>query len=319
MQQLAVYPEELYSRVESTLGKFEVISDLRPGSARTGVWRLRAAEEQQYYYLKTFSRKERWHPEVYAYKRWVNGLQPYVLELTAVYEGEGWQAILITAIEGTIMREAGLQPPALHAAYHKAGQLTRLIHESQSGEWFGRPDQDGHPIELFHHTDPVIYIRKSLNDLGTKCQDANLLQPAEEEGLKWALEQADVFAGAKPVPVSWDSTPGNWLVRADGEFAGMIDFENMLWGVDVDSFAALFEKYFIKDAASMEAFFSGYGAEILQEKQIQINISCIKLALGDIYWGTRQGMPGVAEKGRQLLRKNVTYTGGMRMSGEYPN
>ncbi|AIQ51924.1 phosphotransferase [Paenibacillus sp. FSL R7-0331] len=309
MQLLALHPFELHSGVESTLGAFEVISDLRPGSARTGVWKLRAAEGQKMYYLKTFSRKERWHPEVYAYKQWVNGLQPYVPELIAVYEGVGWQAILITAIEGTIMREAGLQPQALHAAYYKAGQLTRLIHESQSGEWFGRPDQNGQPIELFHHTDPVIYIRQSLSDLGTKCKEAALLQTAEAEGLIWALENADVFAGARPVPVSWDSTPGNWLVGAEGEFAGMIDFENMLWGVDVDSFAALFEKYFINDEVSMKAFFAGYGAEILQEKQIQLRISCIKLALGDIYWGTRQNVPGVAAKGRRLLEAQLKYIG----------
>ncbi|AIQ46325.1 hypothetical protein R70723_10885 [Paenibacillus sp. FSL R7-0273] len=309
MQLFAVHPFELYSRVKLTLGAFEVISDLRPGSARTGVWKLRAAEGQKAYYLKTFSRKERWHPEVYAYKHWVNGLQPYVPELISVYEGDGWQAILITAIEGTIMREAGLQPPALHAAYYKAGQLTRLIHESQSGEWFGRPDQNGQPIELFHHSDPVTYIRQSLSDLGGKCLEADLLEPAEEVSLHWAMEQAEVFAGAKPVPVSWDSTPGNWLVGAGGEFTGMIDFENMLWGVEVDSFAALFEKYFINDEASMKAFFAGYGSDILQEKQIQIRISCIKLALGDIYWGTRQTMPGAAAKGRRLLQAQLKYIG----------
>ncbi|MDF9842314.1 MULTISPECIES: aminoglycoside phosphotransferase family protein [unclassified Paenibacillus] len=309
MQLLTLQPYELHYRVESTLGAFEVISDLRPGSTRTGVWKLRAMEGQKMYYLKTFSRKERWHPEVYAYKHWVNGLQPYVPELIAVYEGEGWQAILITAIEGTIMREAGLQPPALHAAYCKAGKLTRQIHESQCGEWFGRPDQNGKPIELYHHSEPVTYIRQSLTDLGSQCLAANLLEPAEEQCLEWALAQAAVFAGAKPVPVSWDSTPGNWLVGADGEFAGMIDFENMLWGVEVDSFAALFGKYFISDEASMKAFFAGYGADILREKQIQIRISCIKLALGDIYWGTWQTNPGVAAKGRRLLQAQMNCIG----------
>ncbi|CAM4448591.1 hypothetical protein [Paenibacillus typhae] len=83
----------------------------------------------------------------------------------------------------------------------------------------------------------------------------------------------------------------------------------MLWGVEVDSFAALFGKYFIKDEASMEAFFAGYGADILREKQIQIRISCIKLALGDIYWGTWQTNPGVTAKGRRLLQAQMNCIG----------
>ncbi len=94
-----------------------------------------------------------------------------------------------------------------------------------------------------------------------------------------------------------------------GSHAGMIDFENMLWGVDVDSFAALFEKYFINDEVSMKAFFEGYGAEILREKHIQIRISCIKLALGDIYWGTGHNVPEVAAKGRKLLEAQLKYIG----------
>ncbi|MNC55109.1 hypothetical protein D3C75_1046210 [compost metagenome] len=115
------------------------------------------------------------------------------------------------------------------------------------------------------------------------------------------MHNAGFFTGSRPVPVSWDSTPGNWLVKADGEFAGMIDFENMLWGVDVDSFAVLFAKYFVRDEVSRDAFFAGYGPDILRQKQMQIRISCIKLAAGDIYWGTKYNVPGFAVRGRRLL------------------
>ncbi|MNI86194.1 hypothetical protein D3C73_1432610 [compost metagenome] len=76
----------------------------------------------------------------------------------------------------------------------------------------------------------------------------------------------------------------------------------MLWGVDVDSFAVLFAKYFIHDEAVRDAFFAGYGPDILRQKQIQIRISCIKLAAGDIYWGTMNNMPGFAARGRRLLQ-----------------
>lgn len=301
MNQAQIYPYEWSSVVEAHIGSFIVLSDQRQGSSRTGVWKIQASQDQACYYLKTFSRKQRWHPEVYAYNHWVNGLQPYVPELIAAFEGEGWQAILISAIEGITMREVSLEPDKRYAVYQKAGQLTKWMHEAKKGEWFGRPDREGNPIELYHHTDPVIYIRDTLLDFHGKCMEAQLLQPSEIELLQWALQHVDVFEGSKPVPISWDSTPGNWLVDADGEFAGMIDFENMLWGVDVDNFSVLFEKYFINDEPAMKAFFDGYGTDILEHKAIHIRICCVKLALGDIYWGTQNNLPGVIAHGRRLL------------------
>lgn len=301
MIQPQIYPYELSAAVEEQIGTFMVLSDHRQGSSRTGVWKIQADRDQTCYYLKTFSRKQRWHPEVYAYNHWVNGLQPYVPKLITAYEGEGWQAILISAIDGVTLREVSLEPAVRYAAYQKAGQLTRHIHEAQNGEWFGRPDKDGKPIELFYHTDPVVYIRDTLLDFSDKCREVRLLQPSEIDLLEWALQHVEVFEGSKPVAISWDSTPGNWLVDADGNFAGMIDFENMLWGVDVDNFSVLFERYFISDKEAMKAFFDGYGTDILEQKAVHIRICCIKLALGDIYWGTQNNLPGVIAHGRKLL------------------
>ncbi|UQZ35966.1 hypothetical protein C2I18_21985 [Paenibacillus sp. PK3_47] len=84
----------------------------------------------------------------------------------------------------------------------------------------------------------------------------------------------------------------------------MIDFENMLWGVDVDHFSILFERYFINDKSALNAFFTGYGADILVEKNIQIKICCIKLALGDILWGSEYNIPRVTAYGRDLLKSD---------------
>ncbi|MNJ04706.1 hypothetical protein D3C73_1655870 [compost metagenome] len=52
----------------------------------------------------------------------------------------------------------------------------------------------------------------------------------------------------------------------------------------------------------MKSFFAGYGGGILEQKHTQIRISCIKLALGDIYWGTYNNIPGFAANGRKLLQ-----------------
>lgn len=82
----------------------------------------------------------------------------------------------------------------------------------------------------------------------------------------------------------------------------MIDFENMLWGIDVDHFTILFERYFSQNDFKMNAFFDGYGAHILQQKSIHIRIACIKMAIADISWGTQNDAPRIEKYGRNLLK-----------------
>jgi aminoglycoside phosphotransferase len=291
----------LESQVHTLIGPFEVLANYRPKSPRTGVWKVQALQDSREYYVKTYTRKQRWHPEVYAYRNWIAPLGPYAPELIGVFEGEGWQAVLITSIEGTIMRETALNQEASQAAYRKAGELTRLLHDSQSGEWFGRPDKDGNPIELSHNGNPVAYVHDAVLDLAGKCREQALLGPSEAELAEWALPHTDVFAGSMPVPISWDSTPGNWMVDNRGVFSGMIDFENMLWGIDADNFSILFERYFADNTPGLLAFFQGYGMEALESKKLHIQICCIKMGLGDIYWGTQNKSVRVVDYGRQLL------------------
>ncbi|WP_178382291.1 hypothetical protein, partial [Paenibacillus sp. P3E] len=112
----------------------------------------------------------------------------------------------------------------------------------------------------------------------------------------------------KPVPISWDSTPGNWLVSENGNFVGMIDFENMLWGIDVDNFSILFERYFSDNDIAMKAFFKGYGLEVLKDKKAQIEICCIKMAIGDIYWGIQNNSQRVRIYGRDLMKQIYNNT-----------
>ncbi|MFM9331220.1 aminoglycoside phosphotransferase family protein [Paenibacillus mesotrionivorans] len=301
MEPLSLYPQELESRVRTLIGPYEVLGNYRPNSQRTGVWKVQSHRDNRYYYVKTYTRKQRWHPEVYAYRHWISPLGAYAPELVSVFEGEDWQAVLITSIEGTIMRETELTPEASQSAYRKAGELTRLLHDSQSGEWFGRPDKDGNPIELSHHRDPVKYVQTAVQELADSCRAQELLSPAEAELADWALRHTGVFENVKPVPISWDSTPGNWMVDNRGMFAGMIDFENMLWGIDADTFSILFERYFAEDTPGMLAFFQGYGLEVLEAKREHIHICCIKMGLGDIYWGTQNRSARIVDYGRQLL------------------
>lgn len=224
MNQISIYPIELNALLELTIGEFNIIANYRPNSSRTGVWKVQSKRDNILYFLKTYTRKQRWHPEVYAYQNWMHHLHPYVPELIEIYEGKDWQAILISSMDGTIMREVALDDNQVYKAYFMAGHLTKKIHSLCTGEWFGRPDKDGAPIELNHHFDPVTYIHNSMEETYTKCSQSNLLDQDEIMLVEWALENTSVFTDSLPVPVSWDSTPGNWLVNTDGNLVGMIDF-----------------------------------------------------------------------------------------------
>lgn len=286
---------QLSEFIKNCIGPFQILANYRPNSSRTGVWKISSIRNKSCYYIKTFSRKERWSPEVYAYTNWLHPLKSYVPKLIDIFEQEGLYAILITSIDGVMMREADLDLKATTKAYHQAGELIKILHDSQSGAWFGRPDLNGNPIDRSPSKNPINYVYNSIQETTNRCEEQNLLTPMEIELVQWALQNIRVFERVKPVPISWDCTPGNWLVDDSGTLTGMIDFENMLWGIDVDHFSILFERYFVDNKVAMNAFFSGYGLEVLKDKKEQIQICCIKMAIANIYYGTQNGTQNNAQ------------------------
>ncbi len=205
--------------------------------------------------------------------------------------GEIYQAIIITVLEGVTLREmSGLADEQIERAYFKAGELTRVLHDKFKGTYFGRPDCAGKPIEIFHHEDPVYYMQQSILDALNGGKETQCFGLEELRLAEWALDRVDIFEGVVPCAVSWDSSPNNWIVsKKTGEFMGMIDFENMLWGFSVDNFTIMYERYFLNFPQGKNAFFSGYGLDILEEKEVQIKLACIKAGLSGIVWGTRFG------------------------------
>ncbi|WP_069651031.1 aminoglycoside phosphotransferase family protein [Caloranaerobacter ferrireducens] len=303
-----IQPNELHKRIIKNIGEYEILINHREGSKRTGVWKIRSLLNQRCYYVKTHSRKSRWHPEVFAYRNWISEILPYAPELIESFEGDDWQGILITSLDGVTMREANLSRKQEEEAYYKAGELTKLLHTKFKGTYFGRPDCNGNPIEIFHHTDPVYYIKKSLIDLYEKGKKLNCFNSKESFLAEWAIENVDIFKSTHPVPISWDSTPNNWLINKHGEFIGMIDFENMLWGIPADNFTILFERYFPQSPKGKEAFFRGYGLNDIKDMKLQIKITCIKMGLADLVWGLENKDDRVIKLGKQMLEYIDEFT-----------
>lgn len=281
-----IYPIELHNRLIKTIGEYEVVNNYREGSKRTCVWKITSKSDSKNYFVKSYYRKSRWHPEVFAYKNWIPIIHPYAPYLIDSYEDSDLQAILVTELKGNTLREANnLSERQIENAYYKAGQLTQIIHSGFKGDFFGRPDCEGNPIEIFHHENPVYYYRQSILQSYNKGKKIGCFKSHEIDLAEWAVKNADVFENEYPRAVSWDSSPNNWIVNEEGEFQGFIDFENMLWGFDVDNFTILFERYFSNLPSGKEAFFRGYGYDILNEKSEKIKMACIKAGIGGIVWG----------------------------------
>lgn len=292
-------PAEVEPWLEHLVGKYHIISIHREHSARTGVWRI--GNPSGNYFLKLHKESRKWHPEVYAYNNWISSYRPYAPELVGVFQKSNTQGILITGIDGIPLRDADLPESKTLNVYSCAGKLARNLHSSKTGAWFGIPDCEGRPLSE-EYSDPVEYMRSDFNRWFSKALRMNCLSKSELNLARWALETVDIFSQELPIPINEDYTPGNWLVNQQGEFAGVVDLECMYWGVEVDSFAILWERYFQHFREAEGAFFEGYGIDPSYERPLQVKHVCIKIGIADIVWGIEKAKKRNIELGRRILQ-----------------
>ncbi|HOF88698.1 MAG TPA: aminoglycoside phosphotransferase family protein [Armatimonadota bacterium] len=273
----------------------------REGSVRSGVWKLRAASGD--YFLKLHAELRKWHPEVYAYHNWVNAIRPSVPELVAVIEGEGYQGVLITALEGQPLRDRELPLAQVLAVYREAGELARRMHDSTVGSWFGVPRADGQPYGK-SWDDPVAFMKAEFDFwCGKLLQPSSDLDERERALAHWMLDRLDVYAGECPIPIHRDYQPINWLVDEAGQFTGVIDFECMQWSLRIDPFFSLWSKHFRQTPGVEEAFCSGYGRNIALENPEQYRVFKVHVGLCTLQYGTALGDAQMLQTGHAMLRE----------------
>ncbi len=294
-------PPGLAKWLKSRVGQYQVVSNYRRHSERTGVWRVRTGVGMRF--LKIHKEKRKWHPEVYAYENWASAYEPHVPQLIAAYEDLDTQGILLSEIEGIPLRDVDLPEEQVLSVYETAGRLARNLHSLEVGSFFGLPHCDGSP-QGEEYTDAVAYMTHDLERWANlaKADKFNCLRADEMELARWAHENVDVYSGEPAIPINNDYTPGNWLVSGKGEFAGVIDLECMQWGVRVDSFAMLWHRYFPGSPEAEKAFFRGYGMNLKKEKPDQVRNVLTKIGVAEIIWGSEHAAPGLVERGRATLR-----------------
>jgi hypothetical protein len=292
-------PASIYPQIVSLIGSFQIIQNYRGQGARTSVWKV--ANDEKNFIVKLHHKKEKWHPEVFAYSHWTGAYAPYAPPLVGILENDDTQGIVTTEIQGIPLREMDLMDKVIAEVYFQAGKLAGNLHRCRPGEWFGRPDLNGLPFKD-RIDDPVIAMKNGFMRWYTKALDLKCLDKPEVTLAEWALENLNIFADEIPLPINEDYTPGNWLVDQQGKLVGIIDFECMEWGHRMDSFAMLWERYFPQNALFEEAFWAGYGTDLKKIYPLKVLIVCLKIGIADIAIGSEYNNNRNISMGRNLIR-----------------
>ena len=294
-----IFDEKTKALVEARIGSFDIIKNHRGDSKRTGVLEVRA--QGQHLFVKIHNRLSRWHPEVFAYRNWMERLAPHVPAMVAEFNENECFGIITTAIDGQTVNEAQLEDKArLIEVYRSAGRLLRDMQTGMTGAFFGTPKEDGAPLGA-STADPVAYIKDSLSSLFATGFEKRLFDVSHKRLLEWCLETCEVFYGDTPSPTNWDFSPNNWMADENGIFTGMIDFENMLWGLPLDSFGVVLERYTYDKPALRNALLEGYGLPNDEITSVKMKILAVKMAFADVLNGYLENNARFSECGNKVL------------------
>ena len=140
-------------------------------------------------------------------------------------------------------------------------------------------DEHGQPTDDACTPDAAMYYDRVIRKCLADAQAADALDTDEEQIAQAVLNSVSGVSFAPPVPTFFDYTPGNWIVDGSGDLSGVIDFENMGWGLPTDPFPRLALNYFPLCRDGREAFYAGYGRDVEGECREQVRIGCIVYAL----------------------------------------
>jgi hypothetical protein len=164
----------------------------------------------------------------------------------------------------------------------------------------GPVDDVGRPLPESRRN-PIVYYGQLIKESLSAAAQAGRLGPLERATVERVLESLQNITFSPPVPTSWDYTPSNWIVDEHGELVGVIDFENMAWGVRADPFVRLVVDYFPDSPECECAFCDGYGGEPQREHAEQLHIGCVLYGLYYTTLAGKTGDPTCIERARRAF------------------
>jgi aminoglycoside phosphotransferase (APT) family kinase protein len=293
--------QEILDWCASILGPFEVVSDDtrdHPGK-RVAACRLRARSGD--YYVKLHRDPVHWNYETHGYEQWAPAFGKFAPRLLAVRE-EAPLALLISELPGKILDEVKLTAAQERAVWQTAGQALVALHGLAVGDYFGPCRRDGAPVGT-PINEATAYVMAEFEDWLERGRRIACLTDDELAIVSATRELIPVFAGERPVPCHRDYGPANWLITAEGAWAGVIDFEFAYWEVRVADFTRYPNWEWLNRPDLIEAFFEGYGRAFTPEEEQQRLVGHTLYALGALVWGQESAYYGFAAEGRQALQR----------------
>jgi Ser/Thr protein kinase RdoA (MazF antagonist) len=285
----------------SVLGPVELLDDdtrEHPGK-RAGAFRLRRADGLCY--LKVHRDPGHWASEVHAYERWAPAFEEHAPRLLAVRAIEPL-ALVIGELPGNVLEGMRLPAAADQAAWRSAGQALARLHALPAGESFGPCRRDGLPAGRPIYN-ALEYVTSELDGWLERGLRGRYLGDDERAVVRAARDLIPAFAGERPTACHRDYCPANWLVAADGTWAGVIDFEFAYPDVRTADFTRYPSWEWIERPDLVAAFFAGYGRALAPRQEEQRTFSHVLYALGAIVWGCENEYYGFAAEGRAALRR----------------
>jgi len=293
--------QELLAWCTAQFGECRLASDASRTHPDARATLVRLLTPQGSCYLKLHRDPVHWASEVHAYEQWATAFGKHAPQLRAVHAAPPL-ALVVSAQPGVPLEQQALGPAQQERAWYAAGAALARLHAWCAGTWFGLCRREGAPLHA-PIVDPCADIGAQFEEWLARAGQIDCLVTEERGIVRTAVERITVFAGERPVPCHYDYCPPNWLVSAQGELTGVIDYEFARWDVRVADFARFPAWEWMTRPDLLAAFFAGYGRTLTPREQMQLRVARVLYALGAVVWGSEQEYCGFAVEGRQALQR----------------
>jgi aminoglycoside phosphotransferase len=283
----------------SALGPVSMMSDHSKahGGHESSTRRLRAPSG--FCYLKVHQSRFSWHNEVHAYERWACAFGDFAPRLLAVRDEEPL-ALVVSELPGQVLENTQLPAVQERAVWRAAGVALVALHGLGPGGRFGPSLRDGSSAEE-QPQKAREYVAAKLDDQTERAIGAGYISDDEVATIRAAYDLLAAFDGERPIPCHRDYCAANWLVSAEGAWAGVIDFEFAYWDVRVADFSRDPDWAWVRRPDLVDAFFEGYGRPLTPKEEQQLLVAHAEYALGAIVWGREHAFYGFEREGHESL------------------
>ena len=254
------------------------------------VWRA-TGKDRDAVYVKRHSAQFRYDRTMDAYATFAKELSCRVPEI--LFKEESELIVVFEEIPGKPLQDTVLTDEEDLAAYRRAGEIAREIHEvAYPGEQIDCAANAVEQMQIAMEEAVDLVDRKTLDWFAEIGLDANLFG---DETTHYAHR---------------DFSPRNWLVvPGDPESFGLIDFESARPDIKYADMWRMESAQWRERPARRNAFFEGYGRDLTDEESARFDHYVLRNLLTTVVWARNNNDPRFERWAREAItRKKTDWT-----------